>query len=389
MKRILPLAFRVLTKSALLLVMRFSSILLLLGLAGCAIAAQAADTFEELSARATAARQANDAQGAIALYRQAVAANPQWQEGWWFLGTFLYETEQFPAARDAFRRFADMTPQAAPAWGLLSLCEFQTGEYGPALEHVQRGLSLGAGKEPQIGDVLRYHEALLLTRAGEFDKAIQKFTSFVRAGVANEPLLMGLGLAALRLPLTPKEVPADQRGLILAAAKATSFTLNGDAANTEQSFRELLSQYPQAPNVHYLYACYLMRNDPARAADELRQELKRTPGNPAAASMLAWALLTREDAVGALPYAERGAQGEPNSANAQYVLGRALVENGKVERGIDALERAVKLDPANLENHVALATAYPKAGRYQDAKRERQQSLALSAEMDARGARPQ
>jgi Flp pilus assembly protein TadD len=39
------------------------------------------------------------------------------------------------------------------------------------------------------------------------------------------------------------------------------------------------------------------------------------------------------------------------------------------------LERADKTDPANLETHLALAAAYPKAHRYEDARRERRLSL--------------
>lgn len=346
-----------------------------------------AETFEELAARATAARNANDSAQAISLYQQGVAMKPTWQEGWWFLGTFLYEREQYPGARDAFRRFVGLAPNAGPAWGLLGLCEFQTGEFAASLEHVQRSLSLGTGKEKQIGGVLFYHEALLLTRTGNFDQALQKYGAFVRSGVTNAPLLTGLGLAALRRSQTPKEIAADQQDLVLLAGKATYFTMAADAANAELAFREMLARFGTVENVHYIYACYLATSDPDRAAEELRRELAISRDNPAASSMFAWSLLTKGDAPGALPYAEKAVQGDPNSASSRYVLGRALVENGKVERGIGYLEQSVQMDPDNLEHRVALATAYPKAGRYQDAKQARQKALALSQEMASSAAR--
>jgi Flp pilus assembly protein TadD len=99
--------------------------------------------------------------------------------------------------------------------------------------------------------------------------------------------------------------------------------------------------------------------------------------------MLAWALLNRGDAADALPYAERAVKSDPAYPPAQYALGRALVEAGDFERGIRYLEQVAAREPANLENHLALAAAYPKVRRYADARRERQRSLELSGEAAA------
>jgi Flp pilus assembly protein TadD len=55
-----------------------------------------------------------------------------------------------------------------------------------------------------------------------------------------------------------------------------------------------------------------------------------------------------------------------------------LVELGEVERGTLELEEAVRLAPEVPELHFALARAYAKAGRAEDAARER----ATFAELD-------
>ena len=60
-----------------------------------------------------------------------------------------------------------------------------------------------------------------------------------------------------------------------------------------------------------------------------------------------------------------------------------MAETGDVEGGIKHLELAEQLDPVNVENHLALAAAYPKARRYRDARRERERCLELT-----RDARP-
>src|SRR5690349_4942978 len=72
-------------------VVRFSTLFLLT----LAVPALGAATFEELAAKAAAARDANQPNEAIQFYRQALHLNPRWPEGWWFLGAFLYEKDQY------------------------------------------------------------------------------------------------------------------------------------------------------------------------------------------------------------------------------------------------------------------------------------------------------
>src|SRR5438270_3398811 len=121
--------------------------------------------FADMAARATAAREASRLPEAIALYKEAVNLDPKWEEGWWFLGSLLYDTDQYAAARESLARVVDLDPKAYPAWGLLGLCEFETVDYRASLGHIQRALEAGSGTQGQMEGVLRYHEAVLLTRA--------------------------------------------------------------------------------------------------------------------------------------------------------------------------------------------------------------------------------
>ncbi len=339
--------------------------------------------FEELSARATAAREANKLPEAVKLYREALQLNPKWEEGWWFLGTILYDQDQYAGCRDALGRLVQLKADAAPALGILGLCEFQIGEFPHSLAHIERSLAIGPSIEPEMEKVLRFHEAMLLTSTGKYDQAIQKYAWFVRGGRPSGILLTGLGLAALRAPLLPKDVPATEQDLYVAAGTAAFSQMAGDRAASQQNFQSLLERYPTAHHVHYLYACSLLASDSTQAIQELKRELEITPASSGALSMLAWAMLNQGAAKEALPYAERAAKSEPAYPLAQYVLGRSLVENGDVEHGIPHLELAAKSDPANLENHLALAAAYPKARRYEDARRERRTSLELTREANA------
>src|SRR5205085_2308585 len=88
--------------------------------------------------------------------------------------------------------------------------------------------------------------------------------------------------------------------------------------------------------------------------------------------------LKRGDYRNALPYAEKAATTTPNFFVSHTVLGQVLTEsNLDVPRGIRELETAVRLAPKQPQVHFALGTAYVKAGRKQDAERERAEFLRL------------
>ncbi len=327
--------------------------------------------FDDVVRTATAARERDDVPQAIELYSQAVQLKPGWPDGWWFLGSLQYEAEAYAAGRDALAHFLELVPDAAPALALRGLCEFETGEYSQSLADIQRGLSLGAGKQAHDETILRYHEALLLTRNGNFEQALQQYAPFTRSKVSNPELLVGIGLAGLRTPLLPRDLRADKRDLYLAAGNAAFHFMSGDEAAASQEFQELFQRFPTATNAHFLYGLLLFPTDPDQAITEFRRELEIAPSNAAAQLMVAWDALMHRDFSTALAYAEKVSAEEPTLPTARLVLGRGLVETGDVKGGIDILEKELRLEPDNFEIHLALARAYSKSGRKEDARRER------------------
>jgi tetratricopeptide (TPR) repeat protein len=339
------------------------------------VAAQTAASFEDLSARAKAARDANQIPQAIDLYQQAVGLNPKWEEGWWYLGSMLYDSDQYAAGRDALRHVVELDPKATPAWALLGLCEFETRDYQASLEHIERGLT--GETAPQMEGVLRFHHAELLTRSGDFDKAVKAYVWFAQRRVQNPELILAVGLAALRTALLPKELPPDQHDLHETAGRAAYASMSGDVASAQATLDDLLARFPRAHYVHYLEGCFLLAAKPDAAITELRRELEVTPGSGAANAMLAWLLLERGDRDEARPYAEAAAANDPALPLAQYVCGRWLLEEGKLDSSIEHLQLAEQRDPSNVETHMSLATAYSRAARPADARRERLQTLQL------------
>jgi tetratricopeptide (TPR) repeat protein len=339
-------------------------------------------SFAELASAASAAREANDIPRAIGLYGQALQLDSKWQDGWWFLGVLEYGADQYAAGRDALTHYLDLAPKAAPAFALRGLCEFETGEYAQSLADIQRALSLGAANAPRNEQILRYHEALLLTRSQRFEEALRAYGVFARDGVTSPELLLAMGLAGLRTPLFPKELAANQQDLYLAAGNAAFQFMAGDAKKAQAAFEDLFERFPTTPNAHYLYGYLLFATDPDQALPEFKRELEITPSNGAAEVMLAWDSLMRGKFAEALPYAQKAATEEPEATVPQLVLGRSLLETGDVKGGMEHLEKALQLDPENLETHLALAKAYSKSGRKEDARRERLRCLEIAKAQD-------
>jgi tetratricopeptide (TPR) repeat protein len=344
--------------------------------------------FDDLVLRATAAREQNEVQQAIELYGQAVQLKPDWPDGWWFLGSLQYASDSYGAARDALSHFIELTPEGGPAFALRGLCEFETGEYTQSLKDIERGLSLGAANQPRNEKILRYHEALLLTRAGNFEAALQKFALFGGEKVPNPELLVGIGLAGLRTPLLPKELRADQQDLYSAAGNAAFQFMSGNQKAAQEAFQDLFQRFPTTANAHYLYGYLLFPTDPDQAISEFRGELEVSPSNAAAQLMVAWDSLMRNNYPEALAYSKKALAEDPSLAVGQLVLGRAMVETGNVKDGLALLEKEVQVDPNNLETHLALAKAYSKLGRKEDARHERLRCLEIEKSENAPNARP-
>jgi len=68
---------------------------------------------------------------------------------------------------------------------LRGLCEFETGAYDDALRDLDTAVAHGAAKDPHNEQILRYHLAQLLTRAGRFQDAQTQYGFFATEASAT------------------------------------------------------------------------------------------------------------------------------------------------------------------------------------------------------------
>ena len=333
--------------------------------------AQAGAQFDDLAARAAQARDAGNLAQAVELYRQATAAKPDWQEGWWYQGLLQYSANQYAPAIDAFTHLLKLEPHAAPAMALRGLCEFETAAYDDALRDLDTAVAHGAASDPRNAAILRSHLAQLLTRASRFQDALAQYSFFALGRVEDPDLDTGIGMAGMRVAALVSDATAQDRVLYEAAGRAGWQLLSNNTMQADASFRQLFTQYSTARNLHYMYGFMLFPHDSAMALDQFQQELAMARDNTAARGMLAFTLMIAGRYVEARTAAEQALADEPRMPMAQIALGRALGETGEYARGEEMLKKLLAEDPQNTEVRMGLISIYSHMGRTEEARRER------------------
>jgi len=330
-------------------------------------------SFDRLLQDAEKAREENRDDEAIRLFRHALAEKPDSEEALWYLGTVLYEKEQFAEARDLLRQFMTLRPDAGPGWAVLGLCEFKLREYRRALDHLQRSMTLGMGNRKELGQLVYYHVAILLTRFERYDDSLDLQMKMLTIEPQQPDLVLPAGLASLRLPYLPAEVPPSRHDLIELAGQAVAALQTQRSADAASGLKRLVDAYPNEPGVHFLYGVYLMQLYPDQAAGEFERELEISPTNVLALVRLAEQQLAQGELDRALTLAEQAVKFEPKRASAHMAVGEALLVKGRSEAGIKELEIAREEDQTIRKVHLDLLRAYAAAGRKEDADREKKE----------------
>lgn len=329
-----------------------------------------APTFPVLSSQAQAARDANQLEKAIELYKKALKLQPKWEDGLWSLGSIAYDLDRYKDCVWAFGKLAELKPDSTLGWTMAGLCEYRLYNYGSALDDFTRVDQLGFAENAEIGRVGRLHFALVLIKTGNFEKAITVLTDMVRKDKKTSDVIVPAGLAGLRRRWLPTEVPESERALIYGVGDAMATGMTQDYQEADRKFDEVLKAYPSDPDVHFRYGAMLYVQDPDRGIEELKKAIALAPDHVPALVSLSAISLKREGPKAALEYGEQAVKASPGDFAAHIVLGRALLAAEEPERASAELQQAVKLAPNVPEAHFSLARAYTLLGKKEDAARE-------------------
>jgi tetratricopeptide (TPR) repeat protein len=325
-------------------------------------------TFEQLSSQATSAREAGRVDDAIRLYQTALKLQPDWAEGWWYVGTLNYDADRYAEAIPAFQSLIGLNPHMGPGLAFLGLSEFETRNYKDAFIHLQQAQQEGYD-DAELEKVAIYHLALLFTRNGEFEKTVEWLAPQVRRSHPSDEVKVALGLAMLRIPLLPSEVDPGNDALIHAAGEAGALMDGGKPAAAADPLRQLLVEYPRTPFLHYAYGSALADSGKyEEALRELSEETKISPRSALPYIRMALVNLQFHHAKEALQSARQAVVLAPKSAAAHDVLAQTLQALGETPEATKELAVATKLDSASAEVDLAQRQLYARNRPGQEAR---------------------
>jgi tetratricopeptide (TPR) repeat protein len=324
-----------------------------------------------MAQQAAEALKANHVDEALALYKKVTLAAPRWPQGLWFYGLLSYQKQNFLACANTFQQFMALDPKSANGVAMLGLCEFGLKNYRSSLIHLEQSWSMGLKQGDPVTLMTQYHAAILQTKAENFERALYHCFNMARTEPDSPELVVVAGLAGLRRPIFPEQLLPDDRELVFRMGRAVLTSNERRAEEAGKEFEDIIREFPKTPNVHYMYGAELLPNEPEKGVAEMMKELEINPDHIPALVSIVGEYLRTGDAAKALPLAEHAAKVAPTSFATRASYGRALVETGDLKHGIEELEIAAKLAPDSPQVLFALAAAYAKAGRKEDAARAR------------------
>jgi tetratricopeptide (TPR) repeat protein len=138
-------------------------------------------------------------------------------------------------------------------------------------------------------------------------------------------------------------------------AKAVDLTTQGQLAEAEALFKELLVVLPDVAEIHqnlgYIHA---QRKEWANAEASYTRALELSPGNATSLSALAAVYESLGQHDKALALTEQAAAADPGNALAQFNRGVFLLNANQNAEAISAFEAALAVNPALVEAHFLL-----------------------------------
>ncbi len=336
--------------------------------------------FENVAAKASSAREAGQTDEAIRNYRAAVELRPAWDEGWWYLGTLLYDSDHFEEAIPALRRVVTIQPKAGPAWAFLGLSEFETGDYPDSLVSLRTAREIGFAESPEVEKVALYHLGLLFNLNGQFEEATGLLDTAFGPSHFTDQIKVALGLAFLRVPILPAQLDPANDALVHAAGETAVLLANRETESAARNLEQMLHDYPATPYLHYQYGLLLAASSQYSQAElQQREETRLTPNSVVVYQALAKALQAQnkqEDATAAKRAHELALQpGQTDAAQvARYALNR-----GRAGTNPSATIGATTGGTAIFDEAARLAEAERRAGHLEQAAAAYRNAVQLNA----------
>jgi tetratricopeptide (TPR) repeat protein len=293
-----------------------------------------------------------------------VNANGSAAADWLALGMVCEANGLTGDARRAYEQAVARDPLQPRAWYRLAIAHGRNGELDKALEASDRAIALDSSYAPA-----HWRRGLWLLENGSDVDARAAFEKATTLDAANPGGWIGLARVALREQRPAQAVETLERFLSQHPGDRYAILLLGTAyqrlGKTDDAQYALAVGATGEPNW------------PDPWSDELAQYRVGFAQNLKAAT----AQLLNGQFAAAIPALEQLSRERPDDLSLMHQLGLSYVAAGRAVDGIKLLEQALTRDPANVESHLRLASAYLNRQDFERALSHAERAIALDPEL--------
>lgn len=310
-------------------------------------------------------------QEAITEYRALLATNPNYMEAHANLGVVLVQLGRYEEAVASYQSALRLAPNLPPLLLNLGIAHYRAGQFEKAVSVFQQ--LLANVDNLQARQLL----GLSLVELGKDAEAAANLEQTLDRALDDPAVLYGLGLSYLRLR-RPELKGVIEHLAALPAGVAASHLLQGQAYLGRFEYERALTELetaaklnPNLPRLQYsLGIAYYSAHRNKEAIAAFEAELRQRPRDFSTLYYLAYIHEAEGNVEAAKQRLDAALQLEPQSAEANLLLGKILVKQGRVAEAVIPFEKAVASDPNDSLKHWQLARAYRQLGRQKEADRE-------------------
>jgi tetratricopeptide (TPR) repeat protein len=322
--------------------------------------------------RALELQRAGSLEEAAEEYRRVVALAPNMVEAHANLGVVLAHSGRFDEAVTAYQTALRLAPSLKPVELNLGIAHYRAGQFDQAVNTLE-------GYLRSLPDSLQARQllGLSLVELGRDRDATVHLEEAFKKQPEDAAVIYSLGLAYLRLrrPEASEmvnrlaEIPAGKPACHL--LRGQSFLANQEYERAVQELSEAISLNADLPRLYYSLGLSQMKlGNHTQAMEAFQQELQRAPMDFSTHYYLAYTSESAGDVEQARSHLAYAMKLEPESSEANALLGKVLLTENKPQEALPVLELAVRRDPTDPNKRYLLARVYQRLGRRQEAERE-------------------
>ncbi len=313
-------------------------------------------------------------------YRQAVATNPGYAEGFLNLGFVLEEEQQHAEAELALKQAVLLNPKMEDAYYLLATVLQASGKPKEAIDNYNMALELKPDFEIVYRDLI-----LALFQNEQPDQAEVAISKAIGLYPLNADFHYYLGKLYAYQGETDKAIDSFLKALSIQPGFAEGHNDMGLALQAQnridaavQSFRKALSCKQDYAEAHCNLGTALQSLGQLEAAIASYQNaIAINPDYAIAHNNLASALQKQDKLEEAIKHLHEAIKINPRYAEAHCNLGVALKIQGKLEAAIKCFQMSLSINPDSAEAHSNLADTFQALGKLDAAIEQYQQTVSL------------